>query len=272
MWTWFVIIVALIVLPSLTRALILFVVLPIRLHQNQTLRLDPDYRETRLEDLTPEMRDFLSQALPELRAEGFEVAANVHVHEGVTKTSGSNVFLVNRQSRDVASVLLAQSRGRQASTLLVGSRFADGNSVITANNRILSPYPRDPHADGATFPWVTSAAALVEVHRRRLRALGRDGEERVCPEPGEEVGYLTRLWKQEGERFVRCGYKWNDPEQGVRRFTWRGAFLAGWKSVPAVARMRMSRRERRGRKLWNQLGMQEWSGSRPRAVPPPLPV
>src|SRR5882724_8738163 len=184
MWVWLVIMVCLFALPVILQGVLLFIVAPILIHQKQTLPLRPEYGETQLEDLTPEMRDFLSQTLREFRADGFDVAANIHHPNTMKGMDSFQILLVNRPTGDLGSAIMVHSSTARALTFSVTSRFADGTALSTVSSRNLTAFPRDPKVSGINFPWVTSPAAIIEAHRRRLKASGRNAETRVAPRAG----------------------------------------------------------------------------------------
>ena len=70
------------------------------------LRIIPERRETRLEDLSPEMQEFVGSAVGQFREEGFEVAANA-VEEGAYLPGHQSlkVILLNRRIGDTAVIV-----------------------------------------------------------------------------------------------------------------------------------------------------------------------
>jgi hypothetical protein len=270
LWVWLIVTACLLAFPLVLKGVLLYVVGPIVIHQRQTLAIKPRFQETRLEDLTPEMQDFLSEILGQFIAEGFEVGANVYHPNATNNTKSSQVLLVDRARGDMASlIMVASAPGIRSFTQVLRTRFADGRSIVSAASQSPRVFPPDPMQESRNFPWVKTPAALVEVHRRRVAASGRGGERPVVPARGLEVQYLRDEWDQEICRFVRCGYKWRDEPAGLCRFTWKGAILATWKMADPVKQILFYLRRRQGEREWKALGMDQW---KPAPVAEPAPV
>ncbi|HZL34873.1 MAG TPA: hypothetical protein VFC78_06155 [Tepidisphaeraceae bacterium] len=263
---WLIVICLISLLPYVLVFLIKFVFGPIKIHSKHRLCVRPQWRDTAIEPLTPEMRDFAGRMIRQFRAEGFETAANVHLPDGVPGVESFQALMVNRESGDLAIVAMVRAHQTRALSFMVRSEFGDGTRLITAAHRPLGFFPKNPADDVENFPWVTEPAALCEVHRRRLARAGKNERRRVAPDPGHEIEYLNADWARSARWFVRCGYHFVDDAAGVQRLTWKGAIWASWKLQEPIKRWRLNLRNRRARRSWRQLGMNEW---RPAAVETP---
>src|SRR5213075_914355 len=96
---------------------------------------------------------------------------------------------------------------------------------------------------------------IHELHRRRVRHLGREGDPCVAPAPGTELAALTEDWHREGTRLERCGYCYLDELARTYRKTLKVAYLIQWKLLPPIVQWRTRLRDRRARRMWCELGM-----------------
>jgi len=253
-----------------------FIVLPIRMKKKNAISITPHRVPTVLEDLSPEMQEFLGQQVRGFRAEGFEAVSNVKMPDATPNAQSVLVLMVNRQKREVAVVTVVWALDLRTTVFWIRTDFSDGTALVTGVNPRVAIFPRHPRGDPASFPWVKDAATLCEAHRRRLERSGRAAELQLVPAPGEEAKYLDEEKRQSNDWFVASGYIWRDEAAGVYRKTWKGTFLMTWKAMEPIKRWRVQLRDRRSRRLWRELGMATWS--RPAmpgdaaALPPAAPI
>src|SRR5215212_5190179 len=74
-------------------------------------------------------------------------------------------------------------------------------------------------------------------------------------------------WRRETLRLVQCGYCYLDAEARTYRKTLKGTFLLQWRLTPPLKQWRIRRRDRRARRIWRELGMDEWMAQR-QPLPP----
>jgi hypothetical protein len=103
---------------------------------------------------------------------------------------------------------------------------------------------------------------LCEAHGRRLNALGRSDANRQTPSPDKIEPWLNDKWMRICERNVKAGRRRFDADAQIYRFTWKGATLAVLNSLPAVRQFRNRRSEKQARRLWNELGMENFAATR----------
>lgn len=246
----------------------LILIMPLRNWRKPLLASKPQWAATEATQLTAEMKDFLAPLLPQFAVEGFEVAANVHNSRGVPSAKGFHLLLVNRQTCDCASILLVQAKQVRNFVFSISSRFADGHEVRTGVNREIGFSPRNSLVDSLSVAWVREVAPVCELHRRRLEKLGREQGPRLAPAPGEEVAHFDETWQREVSRMEADGYCYLDAAAGTYRKTLKGAFLMQWKLLPRMKRWRIRLRDRKARKVWRALGMDQWMAQH---APAPAP-
>jgi len=274
-WYW-IVAGTLILLPLLFNLVVRWIVVPIRLHRKSNTPAKGNFQPTRAEQLTPELRDFLAIVLKQFAAEGFEVRANVSQDSRVLNNSGklqsTLVLLVNPATNDIATAIGVVAPATRSLVASVSSRFGDGTSVATGFSPSPGIFPRDPKVDSVNFAWVRDAGALAEAHRRRMAALGFVNRPRVAPPRGTEVEYLERERDRELRRVVAHGEYYFDAPVDAYRLTWKGAFLHAWKLTEPVKTWRIGLRDRRARRVWRRLGMDQWRPPAPAAVSVPAPA
>jgi hypothetical protein len=111
--------------PFLIAAFRIFILAPIRIHGHQRLPATPKLEQTRAEQLTPEMQEYLGQTVRQLRLDGFEVVANVCDPKALENFSAWRTVLLNRDNHMVAVILMILSPTRRRMTFVIGSRFPD---------------------------------------------------------------------------------------------------------------------------------------------------
>jgi len=235
-----------------------WLVLPLRIKRKQTLLLTPQMQPTRVEELTPETRQFLGAMIRAFAAEGFDVGTNVLLPNLIPSSQAVQVLLVNRATGDEAIVYGTFVRHTRTLVFGISSKFLAGQSVDTYSIPSVGVLPRNPAADGLVVPWVKEVATLAELHRRRLRKLGREKDARK-PVPVEgALDCLRQHHADACEWMVRCGYWYADKEGRVLRYTLKGAYLSAWKVLEPIKSMRLRRRDRIARRAWAELEMDRW--------------
>ena len=276
----FIVLGVLVALPLLLNLFIRYVYMPLHLWRTQRMARQPQWRETRVDELTPEALDFTGAAVRGFVTEGFEAANNLTISGAVHGVNLSvQVLLVDRRSNDMATVIATLAGSIRSMLLAVRSEFADGTYIVTAAWPDLSAFPRDPAAQGENFPWVRDPRVLAEAHRRRMAKLGLASRPRVAPAPGEELAYVQRDWTTSMERYVRQGYHRSDSKTGDYRLTLKGAVLSCYKLTEPIVSIRRWLRDRRAKRVWREIGMEGWMpaersaaiGAPAAAAPPSFP-
>lgn len=271
-----IVLIALLVLPVALNLVLRWVIAPLVVRSKQRMAIRPAIEPTRDDQLTPELRQFVGDMVRQFAAEGFEAAANFHHPESVTDVRAVQIVFINRTSGDVGLVIASLNGTHRSLSFAVVSEFDDQTRLSTWASHTPSIFPPDPTSDGINARWVGDARTLYELHRRRLRAREWEGRPRVTPPPGGEADYVRRDWERELARYVRHGYKTLiDPPGTHLRLTYKGAFLTAWRLTEPLKSWRLRARDRRARREWDALGMDDWRPPEPAeaaTAPPPLPA
>jgi hypothetical protein len=232
------------VLPRLLQ----FVLGPARMRARSWQSADPVYTPDDESRLPPAAR----LAAADLRALGFEDRGTWQ-HHGAALATGQLILLEHPRTREVAKVLVVTVRDRQAITLLLQSRFADGTEVLTANSPVLSGFPPLPGVTVAWLPEVRDAEPLYQVHAQLRDALGRTHERVGIGD--DPAAFLRDGSVRSLANWVATGYYVLDPVRGVVRPTWKGAALITWRLLWPVKQLFRARRRRATRQLLERLGV-----------------
>lgn len=260
-----VIFLCILIVPVLFVQIMKWVVAPIILHHKQRIAVHPRWEQTRDEQLTPEMRDFISAAVGQFRSEGFTVVANVHQTKGVQGIRAVQILMTDAAG-DRVVILATLSATTRTLALAVRSEFADGTQLTSSASPSAGFYPPNPLDQPINARWLRDGRALCEFHRRRLRALGRDHTPRAEPPAVDEVGMVQREWDRELRRYQQIGYNYIDRSGEVCWLTWKGAFLAAWRLTEPLKSRRQRRIESKARREWTALGMDQWQPPAPPAI------
>lgn len=230
-----------------------------------------EWEPTTPEHLTPEMQEFIGSAVAGFRQIGFEVVLNARRPGGATGVLDAHqLLLLNRSTNDLATVVIVRTKATRTMVLALMSVFKDGRRINTGSRQQIGFVPPDPMSDKANFPAITDPALLWKAHGRRLEDARRSRDPRVAPAPGQEKEYLEAEHERELNRMVECGYFYRDKTSKDLRLTWKGAFLTTWKLQQPVRRWRTRLEERKGRRLWNELGLGDPAPPAGAANAPPI--
>jgi hypothetical protein len=242
-------------LPVLYKFVLIWVMVPIKVHSKQTLAQRPNLQYATAEHITPELSEMLQSILPPFRAEGFESAAMTRNANSVPGVQSVVATLVNRSTHDVAVIISTWAKNSRSLVYAIRSEFTDDSIVSTGVNPGIGVYPRDPKEDSAGFSQRVNIHALCEFHRRRLRHLGVDQLPRHPVPPGAELERIFREWDRTTSRLIRLRYMYLDHSAQLFRYTWKGAFLCTWRLIHPIKGWRIKRRDRRALDLWRKLQM-----------------
>jgi hypothetical protein len=239
------------------KPVMMLIVAPIRIRRENRISATARYGPIDLQTLSPEAQQQLDPIVQQFRAEGFEPLGPPLSH--LDSDSTSVVSTLTNASGDIAEVVFTSAGIIRTFLFYVQSRFADAKVVGTGSYGH-SVFPQNPHTDGIAFEWVRDAHALCEAHRRRLAKLGLKDQARSAP-PSDAVRYNEEQWVTETQRWAACGYIHHDSAAGDYHYTWKGAFALAWKTWPPVRNWRQNRRECHTRRVWHELGMDQWQQS-----------
>jgi hypothetical protein len=259
--------------PWIAGAFRRWVLLPIRIHRHDTLPFESRSQPGGRERLTPEAREQFDQLLPQFRDEGYDEPVYFFAAPSRPGEDGTAVhaFLVNRRDRQMASVFASShtSSSLRNFVVSVGCLFEDGSAFCTATRRGARLFPEDPRDDRLVANWIRDVHTLCEFHRRRLAASPRADLPRVLPPPSGEQDFLRGEWARARNRYFADRIVYHDPEAGVLRLTWRGAYLLTWRGYDLVRQWREDREGNRAYRAWRDLDMARYA---PPVAPPPPPA
>jgi hypothetical protein len=206
---------------------------------------------------------FFSAACWALDAEGFKIVTGMFLPKQIEHVIGALIFVVNRQERDAAIVaaIHAEPPGMTPFTHLhveFVTRFRDGRLVQTANAQQLSAFPPQENSVNAFLPSIQDARQLYHIHRAQVNLHG-SGEKVLRLDEhfgGDAVRYMQFALIEELHSACRAGYMRLDASQSVYRPTVKGACLMTWQELWPLKNIRLARRNRRERKLLEELAYQ----------------
>ncbi len=228
--------------------LLQFVVGPVRMRLRSWQAADPVY-EPDDEDRLPRAARRLAADLRDL---GFEDRGTWR-HDGASRSTGWVTLLEHPRTGDAGQVMVVATGAREAVSLLLLSRFADGCELATFNSPVVAGLPSPPGLTTAWLPELGDAEGLYRVHAKLRDALGGDGQ-RIGPDPAE---FLRRRSARTVAAWVEAGYYALDEPRGVVRPTWKGAILVTWRLLWPVRPLYRAARRRATRRLLDRLGVCE---------------
>jgi hypothetical protein len=190
------------------------IVVPIRLRNRVSIVGKPEYRPTTMEELTPEMQQFVGSLIHKFQAIGFEPAANLSNPGTVPGVSCVFILLVNRKTGDMATLTMTSAENIRALVFAITSTFPDETEIVSGVNPSVGTGSKDKRQDVAIFSWVREPAVLLEAHARRLSRAGRQDEPRIFPSPGEEIAFIENDWARNIARSVERDERYFDPKTG----------------------------------------------------------
>ncbi len=140
-------IVALLLLPAWVYFFRVFIRTPIRIHRRQAVTLKPSDRPAEPGDMTPETINFIRETLRQFNEIGFEVVRNRFITGNIENVGANNLLLVNRTTRDVASIVAVRGADSRNLVFAIESEFANGLRVATAFNSKIRFLPRQAGLD-----------------------------------------------------------------------------------------------------------------------------
>jgi hypothetical protein len=219
----------------------------IRLLVSQTAQ--PEFREVRREELPPWLAATFEQTAKELHALGFSrIATAAHVQDQVAGMMELHVDRVGGRMATANAVFRRGAQGGAAETAAqyveFCTKFSEGGEVCTNNSRTLAVLGGVPPKEIFQLPAEHDLARLLEFHGAAVDRLF-PGRTPVLPTPGEELAALSAGMIGDLDQYVGRGMMYLDQAGAAYRLTWKGAFLAAWRSLPAGSFLWRRRMEHR---------------------------
>lgn len=228
-----------------------------RIHSTQTFPVVQKRTETNIDQLSEEMRQFISTALAQLGPLGFEVIANEYLPAAAPNVTAVQILLVQPVEKHTAAITAVRAKGERTLNINFASTFEDGFRLLTGSHKTRGSAPSNPMDDICSFPWLTDCTLIYEAHRRRLVQSNRHLLPRIVPSEATATEWLVARWQRDMSNLSRHGRLWRDERAGVYRWTWKGAILGALGNLPLVARRRSRIAEIRARRIWQDLKMEE---------------
>jgi hypothetical protein len=206
--------------------------------------------------LPPDARAFMEPRVPAITALGFECVGYLSLGSVARGASAYMALFSNRHTLEWADISVAVSPVTARGYIEFITRCSEDLQVDTNNNGtmpVLSPNPGGSYYV-FRFPQISDASTLYRVHRA-LAQESTQGARPQLPPPGQEVAELKRRLERYGPRQQLHGYLYLDRAGQDYRLTWKGAILAGWRSIWPVTLLRRWGAQRQSQSLLRACGV-----------------
>jgi hypothetical protein len=248
-------------------ALMRYLVLPWRVWNTPSSRLDPTIESVPLAELPTDMAERLESYYPTLTSLGFHLLGNLVRKDAHPTAEGCESTWANPKTQHVALIVYAKvRRGVSLPSLCVAfqQRYADRMTVITSNARTPSIFDHEAALDVAI--WQTNDIGwLYDLHVRRAAAV-RGRRTPVVPSDENVIRYASEDGRRIMEYQVQRGLLWVNREEKRYRYTLWGAYVMTWRMLWPLKQLRAKARARRTIRIARELGMTlppEDAGTRP---------
>ncbi len=213
---------------------------------------NPSFGRLELEQLDPQVAEFLKSHTLELLNLGFDEPTLVHIPDASSYMTSYLILIINRQSGDKAMVTAmiakAHSLVHQVLYFEFTTRFENGKVFDTLNGRELL-YPPDSETVRTQVPQLNDVRQLYQLHKYVMDKHEMVGG-KVLFEPGKALDYLARFaFIQAFESNARRGLMFYDPRSNCYFLTLKGAFLMTWALLPPIKAFRYAMLWKRARKI-----------------------
>ena len=155
-------------------------------------------------------------------------------------------YLVHRANGDLAIVAHLASPVKTVDMAEFATRFVDGSSVTTGNNRTLGVYLRPKNKPVYHFPGENDLAKIYRYHQALIQR-DKGSLKKDVPAPGKEEARLVEALQREMADQVPVGILQTDGN--TFRPTLKGAYYMTWKLLFPVKQIRAVLRDSRTRAL-----------------------
>lgn len=183
------------------------------------------------------VRSFIEPRLPGLTGLGFQLVGYVNVGSLAPNTQAYMALLSNSKTSEWADVSVVTARAILRGYIEFITRCSDDSQVDTNTNStapVLFPWS-NYHV--FRFPQIKDAFTLYRTHQMLAQEkLG--GSRPELPPSGHEMAELKRRLERFGPRQQERGYMYLEKDGQHYRLTWKGAILAGWRSIWPISSLR----------------------------------
>lgn len=187
-------------------------------------------RTIRFEDLPTAGQEFIEKNRNSIEVWGFDLVNCLNLGLAPYRDGPFMVLLSNPYTREWAKISWGTSNGNSRGHLGFITHSSDGKQVETNTNVISSVLFATPNRHIFRFPEVRDVFTLYSLHRVLVqRVVGHRNS--ILPPCGQEVTELQRNLERYGSAQRLKGYMSLDGRDGWYRLTWKGAIIAGWRSI-----------------------------------------
>lgn len=234
---------------------------PIIVRLNLTHRDAPSFREVDVREnpMPPSVAAFFEDVEAALDPMGLHFDAYLFAEH---QTPDVMVFMGvyrNPTQRELASAVAIHAEHAGARYVEISTEFSEGRELNTNNSAEPRVFDNTPKKMALSFPEIQDAAELCRVHRALCdRHFGRPGRwERHDLRAGK---LIEESMVRDLELYAAQGYFVHEPERGVYRPTWVGAFLMTWRMLPPLKQIRAARFRATARRMLREAGVDTAEG------------
>lgn len=209
---------------------ILLVLLPLVMKWQFRYRARVSPRAVRFEELSAAAQEFIEKNRNSIEVWGFDLVEYLNLGLAPGRDGPFMALLSNPHTCEWASLSWVTSNGNSRGYVGFITHSSDGVQVETNTNVISSVLFPTPNRHIFRFPHVHDIFTLYSLHRVLVGQAGHP----VCavlPPKGQEVAELQRNLERYGSAQRSRGFMYLNGRDGWYRLTWKGAIVAGWRSI-----------------------------------------
>jgi hypothetical protein len=228
---------------------------PILVKVTHSTSARPDIFSIDERELPPPVAYYFRSIGTSLEALGFDLVSYLRTDRGAKNVTSFMMYLCNRDTMDIATVVTAFSTGPKPLTVSYIEfcrKFDDGSELDTKNSSQPGIFATDPARLVFRFPGTDSPQNLWELHRKLVEKERKYSQPYLPPE-GTEIESLRANSANAIETQARMGYFNRDGSSHNYRPTWKGACLMTWKLCWPIKQLRAALNRARNDRLLREL-------------------
>jgi hypothetical protein len=187
-------------------------------------------RILRFEDLPAAAQEFIGNNINSIEVWGFDLVNYVNLGLVARREGPFMALLSNPYTREWAGISYIVPDRNARGYIAFITQSSDGVEVETNTNVIGSVLFPTPNRHIFRFPHVHDVFTLYRLHRMLVQHIAGHGCS-VLPPRGRETTELQRRLERYGPSQQARGYMYLDWKNECYRLTWKGAIVAGWRSI-----------------------------------------
>lgn len=211
-------------------------------------------RPVSFEDLPAQVRSFMQPRVEGIALWGFDLVGYFSIGALSPGTEAFLALLSNPHTSEWADVSFAVSPRKSRGYIEFITHCSEDVQVDTNTNPaapVLSPM-LNYHV--FRFPQIDDVFTLYRVHRMLVQE-NTNGNRPILPPRGQEIVELQRRIERFGPWQQARGYMRLEPAGKYYRLTWKGAIVAGWRSIWPVPWVRSWRMKRKNAAILCRIGV-----------------